>query len=174
MLEDIDTREKAVNASYKDMEELDFQILLPDSYHINLFSIHICFLMKIKKSTNETNDTDDDLLTVNNLLCNLVKEISVTKCRSDKDLIPTSSLCKVYQYSDSMLNHFPKETLAKIEKTLFYSKKALYFNKTCLGRRVHNGAGETKTAVKRKNATDLNIQDRITKFHDMLRGDHVY
>ena len=43
ILEDINTREKAVNTSYKDMEELDFQILLPDSYYINLFSIHICF-----------------------------------------------------------------------------------------------------------------------------------
>ena len=108
------------------------------------------------------------------MFCHLVKEISVTKYRSDKDLISTFSPYKVYQYSDSMLNHFPKDTLAKIEKTLFYSKKAVYFNKTSLGRRVHNGAGETKTEVKRKNATDLNIQDRITKFHDMLRGDHVY
>ena len=32
MLEDINTKEKAANASYKDMEELDFQILLPENY----------------------------------------------------------------------------------------------------------------------------------------------
>ena len=91
MLEDIDTREKAVNASYKDMEELDFQILLPDSYYINLFSIRICFPMKIKKSAIETNDIDDNLITANKLFCHLVKEISITKYGSNKDLIPTFS-----------------------------------------------------------------------------------
>ena len=39
---------------------------------------------------------------------------------------------------------------------------------------VHNGAGETQTAEKRKNAADLNIQERITKFHDMLSDEHIY
>ena len=78
MLEDTDTKEKAANASYKDMEELDFQILLPDNYYVNPSSIHVCFLMKIKihvcflmkikKSTNEATDIDDDLITVNNFL----------------------------------------------------------------------------------------------------------
>ena len=49
MFEDIDNNEKVANASYKDMEELDFQILLPDNYYVNPSSIHICFLMKIRK-----------------------------------------------------------------------------------------------------------------------------
>ena len=40
--------------------------------------------------------------------------------------------------------------------------------------RVHNGAGETQAAEKRKNVTDLNIQERITKFHDILSDEHVY
>ena len=72
------------------MEELDFQILLPDNYYANPSSIHICFSMKIKKSTNEATDDDDDyLITVNKFFAHLVKEISVTKYRSDKELIPT-------------------------------------------------------------------------------------
>ena len=165
---------KVVNTFYKDMEELDFQILLPDSYYINFLSIRICFPMKIKKSANETNDIDDDLITANNLFYHLVKEISVTKYGSDKDLIPTFFHYEVCQYSDSMLNYLPKDTLGKIEKALFYSKKAVYFNKTSLSRKLHHSAGEKKTAEKRINATDLNIQGRITKFHDILRGDHVY
>ena len=48
MLEDANTKEKTANSSYKDMEELDFQILLPDNYYINPCGIHICFPMKIK------------------------------------------------------------------------------------------------------------------------------
>ena len=50
ILENIDTKEKVANAFYKDMEELDFQILLPDNYYVNTSSIHICFPMKIKKT----------------------------------------------------------------------------------------------------------------------------
>ena len=48
MLEDIDTREKVAHPSYKDMDELDFQILLTDNCYVNPSSIHICFPMKIK------------------------------------------------------------------------------------------------------------------------------
>ena len=48
MLEDIDTREKVAHPSYKDMDDLDFQILLTDNYYVNPSSIHICFPMKIK------------------------------------------------------------------------------------------------------------------------------
>ena len=49
MLEDIDTKEKAAHSSYKDMEQLDFQIMLTDNYYVNRNSIHLCFPMKIKK-----------------------------------------------------------------------------------------------------------------------------
>ena len=104
---------------------------MPDNYYANPSSIHICFSIKIKKSTNETTD-DEDLITVNNFFAHLVKEISVTKYKSDKELIPTFSLYEVCQYSDSMLKHLPKGALSKIEKTLVYSKKAIFYNKTSL------------------------------------------
>ena len=70
-----------------------------------------------KKSTNEATDIDDDLITVNNFLAHLVKEISVTKYRSEKELIPAFTPYEVYQYSDSMLKHLPKDALTKIENT---------------------------------------------------------
>ena len=126
--------------------------------------------MKIKKSTNEATDIDDDLII---FFAHLVKEISVTKYRSDKELIPAFTPYEVYQYSDSILKHLPKDALAKIKKTLLYSKKKqIYYNKTSLDRRVHSGAGEMQTAEKRKNTTDLNIQERIAKFH-MLRDAYI-
>ena len=68
-----------------------------------------------------------------------------------------------------MLKHIPKDELPKIKKILLYTKKTICYNRTSL-----NGAGETQNAEKRKNATDLNIQERITKFHDMLSDEHVY
>ena len=51
MLDDIETREKV--ASYKDKEQLDFQILLTDNYYINPSNIHICFPIKIKKKRKQ-------------------------------------------------------------------------------------------------------------------------
>ena len=42
-LEDIDTKEKAVHISYKDMDQLGFQKMLTDNYYINRISIHLCF-----------------------------------------------------------------------------------------------------------------------------------
>ena len=63
-----------------------------------------------------------------------------------------------------MLRHLAKDAHAKIEKTLLCNKKPVYFNKTSLDRRVHNSAGETQIARKKKNATDLNLQER----YDMI------
>ena len=41
MLEDIDAKEKVAHISYKDMEQLDFQIMLTDNYYVNLNSTHM-------------------------------------------------------------------------------------------------------------------------------------
>ena len=92
MLDDIDTTGKVAHSSHTDMEELDFQILLTDNYYVNPLSIHICFAMKIKKSTNNSSDIDSDIITVNNIFAHFIKEISVRKSGSDKQLIPTFSL----------------------------------------------------------------------------------
>ena len=50
MLDDIDTREKVAHSSYKEKEQLDFQILLTDNYYVNPANIHISFPIKILKS----------------------------------------------------------------------------------------------------------------------------
>ena len=119
MLDDIDTREKAAHPSYKVKEQLDFQILLTENYYINPANIHICFPIKILKSSDNTADIDSDLITANNFFAHWVKEISITKYGSNKELPPTFSLWEVYQYSDQMLKQMlkPKNSLKTIKKT---------------------------------------------------------
>ena len=56
MLEDINSREKVTHSSYKETEELDFRILLTDNYYVNPNSNHLCFPMKIKKSSDESSN----------------------------------------------------------------------------------------------------------------------
>ena len=84
ILEDIAAKEKVAHSSHKDMEQLDVQITLTINYYVNPNSIHLCSPMKIKKSSNEAQDIDSDIITVHNFFGHLVKEISVTKYGSDK------------------------------------------------------------------------------------------
>ena len=127
MLDDIDTREKVAHLSYKDKEQLDFQIILSENYYVNPSNIHICFPIKIKKKSDNTADIDKDLITVNIFFAHWVKEISITKYGSDKELPPTFSPWEIYQYSDQLLKHMSKDSLKTIQKTHLFSKKPVYF-----------------------------------------------
>ena len=167
MVEDIDPKEKAAHISYKDMEQLDFQIISTDNYHVNPNSMHLCLPMKIKQLSNEANDIDSYLITVNNFFAHLIKEIGLTRYGNDRQHIPTFSPYEIHQYSDAMLKHLPKNSLKKIEKTMLYSKKLIYFNKTTLDRRPHNSSSGN-------DITDLNINERITEFQDQLKNEFVY
>ena len=65
------------------------------------------------KSKNNS-DINSELITVNNFFAHWIKEISITKYGSDKELPPTFSPWKVYQYSDQMLKHLPADALKTI------------------------------------------------------------
>ena len=146
MLDDIDTRQKVAHPSYKEKEQLDFQILLTDNCYVNPANIHICFPIKIKK------------------------------------IFSTFSPWDVYQYSDQMLKHLPKDSLKSIEKTHLYSKLPIYFASTLYDRRNHNSANVVLTGLttakqterKQKHAKDLNIDQRIELFQTQLKNEFVY
>ena len=117
-----------------------------------------------------------------NFFAHFVKEISITKYRSDKELIPTFTPYELYQYSDSILKHLPAETLKTTEKTLLYSKSPVYYTDVNMDRRNHNGDGIATTGLstaqiatlKKNYARDLNVDDRITKFQNLLKTEHVF
>ena len=128
------------------MEQLDFQILLTENYYVNSNSIHICFPIKIKK-TNKDSDIDANMITVHNFLAHWVKEISITKYGSDKELPPTFSAWEAYQYSDQILKHLPSDALKTIQKTLLYSTKPVYFAQVGYDRRNYNSKDLTFTEM---------------------------
>ena len=182
MLDDMDTREKVAHPSYKDMEQLAFQILLTESYYVNQANIHICFPIKIKKKSNNNADIDDDLITVNNFFAHWVKEISITKYGSNKELPPTFSPWEIYQYSDAMLKNLAAEDLKTIQKTFLYSKESVYFANTTYDRRNFNSKNINMTGLnaaqivekKKAHAKDLNLDDRIELFEDQIAKEYVY
>ena len=179
MLDDIDTREKVASPSYKDKEELDFQILLTDNYYVNPSNIHICFPIKIKKKSNNSSNIDGDLITVNNFFAHRVKEVSITKYGSDKELAPTFTPWEIYQYSDAMLKHLPSDSLKTLQNHLLYAKEKVYYASTAYDRRNFNGSvpsGTTAltTAKKVAHAKDINIDKRIELFSAQLQDEFIY
>ena len=50
---------------------------------------------------------------------------------------------------------------------MLYSKQSVYYNKTTIDRRVHN-------SNMANDITDLQTNDRITKFQDQLKNEYVY
>ena len=155
---------------------------MTESYYVNPANIHICFPIKIYKSSDNTADIDSDLITVNNFFAHWVKEISRTKYGGDKELPPTFSPWGVYQYSDQMLKHLPKDSLKTIEKTHLYSKLPVYFAGTLHDRRNHNSANVVLTGLtaakqterKQIHAKDLNIYQRIELFQNQLKNEFFY
>ena len=106
----------------------------------------------------------------------------MAKYGSDKELPPTSSPWEVYQYSDQMLKHMPIDALKTMQKTLLFSKKAVYFASENYERRNHNSKDLTyiglnaaqQTLKKQLHAKDLNIDDRISLFKEQLKNEFVY
>ena len=81
-----------------------------------------------------------------------------------------------------MLKHLPAETLKTTEKTFLHSKTPVYYSDVNTDRRNHNGDGLATTGLtaaqittlKKDFAKDLNIDDRITKFQNIIKKEHVY
>ena len=89
------------------------------------------------------------------------------KYENDKQLIPTFSPDEIYQYSDSVLKHLPEKLFKKIKKTLLYSNKPVYYNRTTKERRTFNSTAPA-------DITGLNTEQRIKDFQYMLKSEDVY
>ena len=145
-------------------------------------NIHICFPIKIKKTSDNTAHIDNNLITVDNFFAHWIKEVCITKYGTDKELPPTSSPWEVYQYLDQLLKHMPTNALKTIQKTHLFSRKPVYFANTSYERRNHNAANidftglstAEVTTAKKNHAKDLNIAERISLFKNQLKNEFTY
>ena len=72
-----------------------------------------------------------------------IKEISITKYGSNKELPPTFSPWDVYKYSDQMLKNLPSDAL----KAVLFSKKPVYLAQVICDRRNCNSKDLTYTGL---------------------------
>ena len=147
--------------SYKDKETFHFHLLLGKNHYTILNSLHICFPIRFQKVTNAAAAIDGTLAPVNNFFDHWVKEIDITKYRTNKQLIPTFTPQEIYQYSDAMLKCLPEKNLRKLRKHFLFSKKQVNYTAN-VDRRLNNDVNENKKS-------DDNLNDRIAKFSNQIK-----
>ena len=154
--------------NYKDLKIAEFNIQLSNNQYMNFHNLHLVFPLKIKKSSDNDDNLDATLITVNNFFAHWIKEIDIRKLGDDTPILPTTNTVEIYKYSDALLKHMPKNSLKVIEKTLLYSKKKVELPTGEDRRKVHTAQG----AVNER--TDENLTQRITKFAAQLQNTYYY
>ena len=165
----INERKAYADETYTNLKLAEFNIQLSNNEYMNFHNLEIVFPMKIKKKTDDDNDLDATLITVNNFFAHWIKEIEIKKLGDDQPILPTINTVEIYKYSDQILKHLPKDSLKLIEKDLLYSKKKVRISGNRDRRRKFVAAGGDVN-----DRTDDNIDDRIEKFHDQLEDTHYY
>ena len=110
------TKRKAfADDTYKDLKVAEYTIQLSNNEYMNFHSVHLVFPMKIKKKSNVANNILATEITVNNFLAYWIKEIDIKRLGDDIPILPTTNTIPIYRYSDRLLKHMPKDSLAIIE-----------------------------------------------------------
>ena len=165
----INERKAYADETYTGLKIAEFNIQLSNNEYMNFHNLEIVFPMKIKKKTDDDDDLDATLITVNNFFAHWIKEIEIKKLGDDQPILPTINTVEIYKYSDQILKHLPKDSLKLIEKDLLYSKKKVKLPDNRDRRRKFVAAGGDAN-----DRTDDNLDQRIEKFHDQLENTYYY
>ena len=162
-------RKAFADDTYKDLKVAEYTIQLSNNEYMNFYNVHLVFPMKIKKKSNVANDILAGEITVNNFFAHWIKEIDIKRLGDDILILPTTNTIPIYRYSDRLLKHMPKDSLAIIENNLLYSKKKVKLPAGEDKCDTHTAAGEDAD-----NRTDDNIDERIQKFQNQLKNIYWY
>ena len=146
---------------------MEFTINLKKNQYTNFSNMLLSLPIKIEKRSNTANNTDGDLITVNNLFMHWIREINVKTYGDDIAALPLNNVLEIHRYSDSMLKHLPKDSIKTFEKELLYSKTPVIVKNSTNDRREISYTTEA-------DRSDENIAERIAKFYDLLGTNNVY
>ena len=149
-------------------------MLLDKNLYTNLNRVHFVFPIKFLKKSHINADIGADLITVNNFFAHWLKEISVTKYGTNKELTPTTTPQEIYQYSDVMLKHLPTKSLKVVENYLLYSKEEVVIPYNLDGRFHGMVKDASNRVIHNVIRSDGNFRDREAKFRNQLKDQYVY
>ena len=145
------------------LRTFEFNMLLTADTATDFDNMHLCIPMQIKNNSNAANDIVDDLMIVNNFFVQFVTEIDIRRYGNDIRILSTNNNVDVYRYSDAMLKYMLDDALKTYEETL-YSIKVV--------KPANNFDGCPNNTD--NSRTDVNLNDRIDKFHNLLGKKKIY
>ena len=165
----INERKAYADETYTNLKIAEFNIQLSNNEYMNFHNLQLVFPMKIKKKTDDDDNLDATLITVNNFFAHWIREIDIKKLGDDQPILPTINTVEIYKYSNQILKHLPKDSLKLIENNLLYSKKKVRLPAGRDRRRKFVAAGGNVN-----DRTDENIDERIKKFQNQLENTYYY
>ena len=157
----IDTKKTYAASTYSDMQQFEFNLEMVNNHYINFSRIVLCLPVTFRKKTNKGNA--NTMIPVNNFFAHWIKDVTVKRYGDDIAVLPINTTLDTYRYSESMLKHMPKASLATFQKDLLYSKKKVIIKgntANTLNDRLNHIAAAGNNSEK-----DDNIDDRIPKFN---------
>ena len=170
----IETKNTYVASTYTDMQMLEFAIELTANHYLNFSNIILCLHITFRKTSNKAQAIDGDIIPVNNVFADWIKDVNIKRCGDDIAVLPINKTLDIYRYSEAMLKHLPDDKLKIFQGDILYSKKPVIIKgntaNTINDRRNHIAAAA------RNSNTDNNIDDRIAKFNadNALSGKKVF
>ena len=168
-LHSTETKKKYTDDTYKNKKMIEFNVQLTKGHCTNFQTVHLCFSLKFKVAADNDNNIAAGLIIVNNYFAHWIKEIDIKRYGRDIPILPRTNMVNIYQYSDEILKHMPKDAFKTIQNDLLHSNK-----KVVIPGNNANGRAHHTTAANAANRTDENLTNGIAKFHDQLKSEYVY
>ena len=116
-------RKAFASVTYSDKKILEFALELTANTYSNYSSMELVLPIQFTKKTTKTAQIDGDLITAN-----IFFGQNIRRYPDDTRILPKNNNVDVYQFSNSQLKYFPKDSVATILKSFLHSNKAVYLD----------------------------------------------
>ena len=162
------TKKAYADDTYKGYRVAQFNVKLTNNQYINFHNVHLVFPMKIEKSSDNNDDLDATLITVNNFFAHWIKEIDVKRYGDDIPILRLTNTVEIYKHSDAMLKYEDDEALKTYQNYLLYSNKSV--NLPDGEERRSHRTNDANVGKRKDNFFDV----RIDKFANQLKSEFYY
>ena len=89
---------------------------------MNFHNVHLVFLIKIQRSTNNAANIAATVMIVNSFFQYWIKEIDINRYSDEIPILPLINTVDIYKYSDAMLKFEEDDALKTYQHLLLYSR----------------------------------------------------
>ena len=116
------TKNAYAGNSYKEHRVAELNVKLTNNQYVNFHNVHLVFLMKIQKSTNNAANIAATVMIVNSFFRYWIKEIDINRYSDEIPILPLINTVDIYKYSDAMLKFEEDDALKTYQHILLYSR----------------------------------------------------